>query len=101
MSAPDTPPELTGLCYTAIGKLSRRLPDLVHDNVDLLTKLLDSLASVDTTVSAIQETLHLVREAYANPSDSAKDSILGLLAAALLKPVPNARLIAIQYASQV
>lgn len=101
VTAADTPSELVGLCYTAIGKLSRRLPDLVHDNMELLTRLFDSLANADAPVAAIQETLHLVREAYANPGQAVKDSVLALLATQLQKPVPNARLIAIQYAGQL
>lgn len=36
---PTLPDELQTLAYSAIGKLSRRCPDLFHDNFDLLEQL--------------------------------------------------------------
>jgi proteasome component ECM29 len=102
ISSTDTPPELLALSYTAIGKLARRMPELFHDNVDLLARLVTALPAADATVApAITEALHLLRASYAAPADAAAPALLAVLGTAAASPSPAVRLVAVQYAAEV
>ena len=97
-----TAPQVQALAYSALGKLSRRLPGLFRDNIELLSLLFTAASTPDAVVSpAVTEALHLLRDAYAPPSDNIKSSLLALLQAQIASPISAIRLISIQYADAV
>ncbi|XP_064625293.1 proteasome adapter and scaffold protein ECM29-like isoform X2 [Lineus longissimus] len=95
--------KLRGLAYMAVGKIIKRVPRLVADDVALLQTLFDALSNEEAdTRLAVQETLSLIATAIEGKVTGNNLSFLeALVMQNVEKPEAQARLMAVQFAKSV
>ncbi|XP_033636669.1 proteasome adapter and scaffold protein ECM29-like [Asterias rubens] len=95
--------QLRGLAYVAVGKLSRRLPQLSNKfDMALLQQFFDALSTEDANIRMhVQESLSMMAQAFRNLEGPNVQIMQSLIMSNIEKSEPQARLVAVQYASIV
>ncbi|XP_022097180.1 proteasome-associated protein ECM29 homolog [Acanthaster planci] len=94
--------QLRGLAYVAVGKLSKRVPQLFLKDMALLQQFFDALSTEDANIRLhVQEALALMASAYKNLEGPNLQIMQTLIMSNIEKSEPQARLAAVQYARAV
>ncbi|XP_034043433.1 proteasome adapter and scaffold protein ECM29 [Thalassophryne amazonica] len=95
-------PKLLCVAYSAVGKLSSRMPQLFTKDVALVQQFFDSMCKAEPDVRlAIQEALSMMVGAYANLQGALLNLMEALVAAYIGKPEVQVRQVAMKFASTV
>lgn len=95
-------PKLRGLAYVALGKIGKRKPSLVTKDLSIVQNLFDSLSEENAEIrSAVQETLALLAGSLVDLDQVKMKQIEALIMQNVEKVEPQARLMAVRYASLV
>uniref|UniRef100_A0AAY4AG20 Ecm29 proteasome adaptor and scaffold n=1 Tax=Denticeps clupeoides TaxID=299321 RepID=A0AAY4AG20_9TELE len=95
-------PKLLCMAYSAVGKLSSRMPQLFTKDIALVQQFFESMCKEEADVRlAIQEALSLMVGAYANLQGALLNLMEALVAAYLTKPEVQVRQVAMKFASTV
>ncbi|XP_071952576.1 proteasome adapter and scaffold protein ECM29-like [Antedon mediterranea] len=91
-----------GLAYTAVAKLSKRLPELVTNDISIIQSFFDSLCKEDPEMRMhIQESLSMMADSFKNMAKANLMAMEAIIMTNAEKAEPQARLAAAQYAAQV
>nr|XP_032808549.1 proteasome adapter and scaffold protein ECM29 [Petromyzon marinus] len=94
--------KLRSLAYTAVGKLSSRLPQLFSKDIALVQQFLEALCKEDPEDRlCIQEALSMMAPAYSGLQGADLKLMEALVAGYIEKPELHARLVAVKFASAV
>lgn len=95
-------PKLLCVAYSAVGKLSSRMPQLFTKDIALVQQFFESMCKEDADVRlAIQEALSMMVGAYANLQGALLNLMEALVAAYIGKPEVQVRQVAMKFASTV
>nr|XP_046268300.1 proteasome adapter and scaffold protein ECM29 [Scatophagus argus]XP_046268309.1 proteasome adapter and scaffold protein ECM29 [Scatophagus argus] len=95
-------PKLLCVAYSAVGKLSSRMPQLFTKDIALVQQFFESMCKEDSDVRlAIQEALSMMVGAYANLQGALLNLMEALVAAYIGKPEVQVRQVAMKFASTV
>ncbi|KAF0037480.1 hypothetical protein F2P81_010354 [Scophthalmus maximus] len=95
-------PKLLCVAYSAVGKLSSRMPQLFTKDIALVQQFFESMCKEEPDVRlAIQEALSMMVGAYANLQGALLNLMEALVAAYIGKPEVQVRQVAMKYASTV
>ncbi|XP_051993811.1 proteasome adapter and scaffold protein ECM29-like [Xyrauchen texanus] len=95
-------PKLLCMAYSAVGKLSSRMPQLFTKDIALVQQFFESMCKEEADVRlAIQEALSMMVGAYANLCGALLNLMEALVAAYIGKPEVQVRQIAMKFASTV
>ncbi|KAG7460501.1 proteasome adapter and scaffold ECM29 [Solea senegalensis] len=95
-------PKLLCVAYSAVGKLSSRMPQLFTKDIALVQQFFDSMCKEEPDVRlAIQEALSMMVGAYANLQGALLNLMEALVAAYISKPEVQVRQVAMKFASTV
>ncbi|XP_047434577.1 proteasome adapter and scaffold protein ECM29 [Mugil cephalus] len=95
-------PKLLCVAYSAVGKLSSRMPQLFTKDIALVQQFFESMCKEDADVRlAIQEALSMMVGAYANLQGALLNLMEALVAAYIAKPEVQVRQVAMKFASTV
>uniref|UniRef100_A0A671MI06 Proteasome-associated protein ECM29 homolog n=1 Tax=Sinocyclocheilus anshuiensis TaxID=1608454 RepID=A0A671MI06_9TELE len=95
-------PKLLCVAYSAVGKLSSRMPQLFTKDIALVQQFFESMCKEDADVRlAIQEALSMMVGAYVNLQGALLNLLEALVAAYITKPEVQVRQIAMKFASTV
>uniref|UniRef100_A0A2K6TQP9 Proteasome adapter and scaffold protein ECM29 n=1 Tax=Saimiri boliviensis boliviensis TaxID=39432 RepID=A0A2K6TQP9_SAIBB len=95
-------PKLLSMAYSAIGKLSSRMPHLFTKDIALVQQLFEALCKEEPeTRLAIQEALSLMVGAYSTLEGAQRTLMEALVASYLIKPEVQVRQVAVKFASTV
>uniref|UniRef100_A0A672KLD7 Proteasome-associated protein ECM29 homolog n=1 Tax=Sinocyclocheilus grahami TaxID=75366 RepID=A0A672KLD7_SINGR len=95
-------PKLLCVAYSAVGKLSSRMPQLFTKDIALVQQFFESMCKEDADVRlAIQEALSMMVGAYVNLQGALLNLMEALVAAYITKPEVQVRQIAMKFASAV
>ncbi|KAG1956648.1 proteasome adapter and scaffold protein ECM29 [Pimephales promelas] len=95
-------PKLLCMAYSAVGKLSSRMPQLFTKDIALVQQFFESMCKEDSDVRlAIQEALSMMVGAYANIQGALLNLMEALVAAYITKPEVQVRQVAMKFASTV
>ncbi|NXY81962.1 ECM29 protein, partial [Alcedo cyanopectus] len=94
--------KLLSMAYSAVGKLSSRMPQLFTKDIALVQQFFEALCkeNVDTRL-AIQEALSMMVGAYSNLEGAQRTLMEALVASYLIKPEVQVRQVAVKFASTV
>ncbi|XP_033121432.1 proteasome adapter and scaffold protein ECM29-like isoform X2 [Anneissia japonica] len=91
-----------GLAYTAVAKLSKRLPELVTNDISIVQSFFDALCKEDPEMRMhIQEALSMMTDAFKDMPEANLLTMEAIILSNAEKVEPQARLAAAQYAAQV
>ncbi|KFP77947.1 Proteasome-associated protein ECM29, partial [Acanthisitta chloris] len=94
--------KLLSMAYSAVGKLSSRMPQLFTKDIALLQQFFEALCKEDAdTRLAIQEALSMMVGAYNNLEGAQRTLMEALVASYLIKPEVQVRQVAVKFASTV
>ncbi|XP_078741520.1 proteasome adapter and scaffold protein ECM29-like, partial [Lampetra fluviatilis] len=94
--------KLRSLAYTAVGKLSSRLPQLFSKDIALVQQFLEALCKEDPEDRlCIQEALSMMAPAFSGLQGADLKLMEALVAGYIEKPELHARLVAVKFASAV
>ncbi|KAM8983776.1 proteasome adapter and scaffold protein ECM29 isoform 1-T1 [Ara ararauna] len=94
--------KLLSMAYSAVGKLSSRMPQLFTKDIALVQQFFEALCKEDAdTRLAIQEALSLMVGAYTNLEGAQRTLMEVLVASYLIKPEVQVRQVAVKFASTV
>ncbi|KAM4595606.1 proteasome adapter and scaffold protein ECM29 isoform 2-T2 [Fundulus diaphanus] len=95
-------PKLLCVAYSAVGKLSSRMPQLFTKDIALVQQFFESMCKEEPDVRlAIQEALSMMVGAYANLQGALLNLMEALVAAYISKPEVQVRQVALKFASTV
>ncbi|XP_072771015.1 proteasome adapter and scaffold protein ECM29 [Nerophis lumbriciformis] len=95
-------PKLLCVAYSAVGKLSSRMPQLFTKDIALVQQFFESMCKEEPDVRlAIQEALSMMVGAYANLQGALLNLMEALVAAYIVKPEVQVRQVALKFASTV
>ncbi|KAM6972070.1 proteasome adapter and scaffold protein ECM29 [Aplochiton taeniatus] len=95
-------PKLLCMAYSAVGKLSIRMPQLFTKDIALVQQFFESMCKEESDVRlAIQEALSMMVGAYANLQGALLNLMEALVAAYMGKPEVQVRQVAMKFASTV
>ncbi|MEQ2306110.1 hypothetical protein AMECASPLE_004693 [Ameca splendens] len=95
-------PKLLCVAYSAVGKLSSRMPQLFTKDIALVQQFFESMCKEEADVRlAIQEALSMMVGAYANLQGALLNLMEALVAAYISKPEVQVRQVAMKFASTV
>ncbi|KAM8773100.1 proteasome adapter and scaffold protein ECM29 [Acanthopagrus schlegelii] len=95
-------PKLLCVAYSAVGKLSSRMPQLFTKDIALVQQFFESMCKEEADVRlAIQEALSMMVGAYANLQGALLNLMEALVAAYIGKPEVQVRQVAMKFASTV
>ncbi|XP_052364159.1 proteasome adapter and scaffold protein ECM29 isoform X1 [Oncorhynchus keta] len=95
-------PKLLCMAYSAVGKLSSRMPQLFTKDIALVQQFFEAMCKEEPDVRlAIQEALSMMVGAYANLQGALLNLMEALVAAYMGKPEVQVRQVAMKYASTV
>ncbi|KAM6939676.1 proteasome adapter and scaffold protein ECM29 [Xenentodon cancila] len=95
-------PKLLCVAYSAVGKLSSRMPQLFTKDLALVQQFFESMCKEEPDVRlAIQEALSMMVGAYANLQGALLNLMEALVAAYITKPEVQVRQVAMKFASTV
>ncbi|KAM9818443.1 proteasome adapter and scaffold protein ECM29 isoform 2-T2 [Syngnathus typhle] len=95
-------PKLLCVAYSAVGKLSSRMPQLFTKDIALVQQFFESMCKEEADVRlAIQEALSMMVGAYANLQGALLNLMEALVGAYIVKPEVQVRQVAMKYASTV
>uniref|UniRef100_A0A671RNL6 Proteasome-associated protein ECM29 homolog n=1 Tax=Sinocyclocheilus anshuiensis TaxID=1608454 RepID=A0A671RNL6_9TELE len=95
-------PKLLCMAYSAVGKLSSRMPQLFTKDIALVQQFFESMCKEDADVRlAIQEALSMMVGAYVNLQGALLNLMEALVAAYITKPEVQVRQIAMKFAITV
>ncbi|XP_063151047.1 proteasome adapter and scaffold protein ECM29 [Candoia aspera] len=95
-------PKLLSMAYSAVGKLSSRIPQLFTKDLALVQQFFEALSKEDPdTRLAIQEALSMMVGAYTSLEGAARTLMEALVASNLIKPQVQVRQVAVKFASTV
>ncbi|XP_027139117.1 proteasome adapter and scaffold protein ECM29 isoform X2 [Larimichthys crocea] len=95
-------PKLLCVAYSAVGKLSSRMPQLFIKDIALVQQFFESMCKEEADVRlAIQEALSMMVGAYANLQGALLNLMEALVAAYITKPEVQVRQVAMKFASTV
>ncbi|KAM7419137.1 hypothetical protein PAMA_016317 [Pampus argenteus] len=95
-------PKLLCVAYSAVGKLSSRMPQLFTKDIALVQQFFESMCKEEPDVRlAIQEALSMMVGAYANLQGALLNLMEALVAAYIVKPEVQVRQVAMKFASTV
>ncbi|XP_077575498.1 proteasome adapter and scaffold protein ECM29 [Stigmatopora nigra] len=95
-------PKLLCVAYSAVGKLSSRMPQLFTKDIALVQQFFESMCKEEPDVRlAIQEALSMMVGAYANLQGALLNLMEALVAAYIVKPEVQVRQIAVKFATKV
>ncbi|XP_034543139.1 proteasome adapter and scaffold protein ECM29 isoform X1 [Notolabrus celidotus] len=95
-------PKLLCVAYSAVGKLSSRMPQLFTKDIALVQQFFESMCKEEADVRlAIQEALSMMVAAYANLQGALLNLMEALVAAYIVKPEVQVRQVAMKFASTV
>ncbi|XP_067297916.1 proteasome adapter and scaffold protein ECM29 [Pseudorasbora parva] len=95
-------PKLLCVAYSAVGKLSSRMPQLFTKDIALVQQFFESMCKEEADVRlAIQEALSMMVGAYANLQGALLNLMEALVAAYITKPEVQVRQVAMKFASTV
>ncbi|TNM86280.1 hypothetical protein fugu_008551 [Takifugu bimaculatus] len=95
-------PKLLCVAYSAVGKLSSRMPQLFTKDIALVQQFFESMCKEEADVRlAIQEALSMMVGAYANLQGALLNLMEALVAAYIGKPEVQVRQVAMKFASNV
>lgn len=94
--------KLRSLAYVAAGKIVRRCPLLVSKDMGIVQKFFDAICREESeTRLSVQESLSLMSEAFQGISGTNATLMEALIMQNIDKELPQARLMAVQYAKMV
>ena len=94
--------KLRGLAYVGIGKLSRKIPSTITNDISLVHSFFSALEKEDSdTKMHIQEALTLIIDAFRNSKNEDKDLLLTLLLQYIENDVSQCRSMAVKYAFEI
>ncbi|KAM9313856.1 proteasome adapter and scaffold protein ECM29 [Pholidichthys leucotaenia] len=95
-------PKLLCVAYSAVGKLSSRMPQLFTKDIALVQQFFEAMCKEEPDVRlAIQEALSMMVSAYANLQGALLNLMEALVAAYIVKPEVQVRQVAMKFASTV
>ncbi|MCJ8749226.1 hypothetical protein PDJAM_G00173890 [Pangasius djambal] len=95
-------PKLLCMAYSAVGKLSNRMPQLFTKDIALVQQFFESMCKEEADVRlAIQEALSMMVGAYVNLQGALLNLMEALVAAYIGKPEVQVRQVAMKFASVV
>ncbi|XP_012878678.1 PREDICTED: proteasome-associated protein ECM29 homolog [Dipodomys ordii] len=95
-------PKLLSMAYSAVGKLSSRMPQLFTKDIALVQQLFEALCKEEPeTRLAIQEALSMMVGAYSTLEGAQRTLMEALVASYLIKPEVQVRQVAVKFASTV
>ncbi|MBN3306147.1 ECM29 protein, partial [Amia calva] len=95
-------PKLLCVAYSAVGKLSSRMPQLFTKDIALVQQFFEAMCKEDSEVRlAIQEALSMMVGAYASLQGALLNLMEALVAAYMGKPEVQVRQVAMKFASTV
>ncbi|XP_075067043.1 proteasome adapter and scaffold protein ECM29 [Mixophyes fleayi] len=95
-------PKLLSMAYSAVGKLSGRMPQLFTKDLALVQQFFEALRKEDMDVRlSIQEALSMMVGAYTNLEGAQLTLMEALVGSYLVKPEVQVRQIAVKFASNV
>uniref|UniRef100_A0A8C8RHE2 Ecm29 proteasome adaptor and scaffold n=1 Tax=Pelusios castaneus TaxID=367368 RepID=A0A8C8RHE2_9SAUR len=95
-------PKLLSMAYSAVGKLSSRMPQLFTKDIALVQQFFESLCKEEPdTRLAIQEALSMMVGAYSSLEGAQRTLMEALVASYLIKPEVQVRQVAVKFASTV
>ncbi|XP_061488079.1 proteasome adapter and scaffold protein ECM29 isoform X5 [Rhineura floridana] len=95
-------PKLLSVAYSAVGKLSSRIPQLFTKDLALVQQFFEALSKEDPdTRLAIQEALSMMVGAYTSLEGAPRTLMEALVASNLIKPQVQVRQVAVKFASTV
>ncbi|KTG44626.1 hypothetical protein cypCar_00002853 [Cyprinus carpio] len=95
-------PKLLCVAYSAVGKLSSRMPQLFTKDIALVQQFFESMCKEEADVRlAIQEALSMMVGAYVNLQGALLNLMEALVAAYITKPEVQVRQVAMKFASTV
>ncbi|XP_054842294.1 proteasome adapter and scaffold protein ECM29 isoform X2 [Eublepharis macularius] len=95
-------PKLLSTAYSAVGKLSSRIPQLFTKDLALVQQFFEALSKEDPdTRLAIQEALSMMVGAYTSLEGAPRTLMEALVASNLIKPQVQVRQVAVKFASTV
>uniref|UniRef100_A0A8C1YNA4 Ecm29 proteasome adaptor and scaffold n=1 Tax=Cyprinus carpio TaxID=7962 RepID=A0A8C1YNA4_CYPCA len=95
-------PKLLCMAYSAVGKLSSRMPQLFTKDIALVQQFFESMCKEDADVRlAIQEALSMMVGAYVNLQGALLNLMEALVAAYITKPEVQVRQVAMKFAITV
>ncbi|KGL72686.1 Proteasome-associated protein ECM29, partial [Tinamus guttatus] len=94
--------KLLSMAYSAVGKLSSRMPQLFTKDIALVQQFFEALCKEEAdTRLAIQEALSMMVRAYSNLEGAQRTLMEALVASYLIKPEVQVRQVAVKFASTV
>lgn len=94
--------KLRGLAYVGIGKLSRKIPSTITNDISLVHSFFSALEKEDSdTKMHIQEALTLIIDAFRSSKNEDKDLLLTLLFQYIENDVSQCRSMAVKYAFEI
>ncbi|XP_067172253.1 proteasome adapter and scaffold protein ECM29 isoform X5 [Apteryx mantelli] len=94
--------KLLSMAYSAVGKLSSRIPQLFTKDIALVQQFFEALCKEEAdTRLAIQEALSMMVGAYSNLEGAQRTLMEALVASYLIKPEVQVRQVAVKFASTV
>ncbi|XP_042307801.1 proteasome adapter and scaffold protein ECM29 isoform X4 [Sceloporus undulatus] len=95
-------PKLLSMAYSAVGKLSSRIPQLFTKDLALVQQFFEALSKEEPdTRLAIQEALSMMVGAYTSLEGAPRTLMEALVASNLIKPQVQVRQVAVKFASTV
>ncbi|XP_060093139.1 proteasome adapter and scaffold protein ECM29 [Heteronotia binoei] len=95
-------PKLLSMAYSAVGKLSSRIPQLFTKDLALVQQFFEALSKEEPdTRLAIQEALSMMVGAYTSLEGAPRTLMEALVASNLMKPQVQVRQVAVKFASTV
>ncbi|XP_075681729.1 proteasome adapter and scaffold protein ECM29 [Rhinoderma darwinii] len=95
-------PKLLSLAYSAVGKLSGRMPQLFTKDIALVQQFFEAMRKEDMDVRlSIQEALSMMVGAYTNLEGAQLTLMEALVGSYLVKPEVQVRQVAVKFASNV
>ncbi|KAA0722414.1 Proteasome-associated protein ECM29 -like protein [Triplophysa tibetana] len=95
-------PKLLSMAYSAVGKLSSRMPQLFTKDIALVQQFFESMCKEEADVRlAIQEALSMMVGAYVNLQGALLNLMEALVAAYIAKPEVQVRQVAMKFAITV
>uniref|UniRef100_A0A8C5D594 Ecm29 proteasome adaptor and scaffold n=1 Tax=Gouania willdenowi TaxID=441366 RepID=A0A8C5D594_GOUWI len=95
-------PKVLCIAYSAVGKLSSRMPQLFTKDIALVQQFFESMCKEESDVRlAIQEALSMMVGAYANLQGAQLNLMEALVATYIIKPEVQVRQVATKFASTV
>ncbi|KAM4809917.1 proteasome adapter and scaffold protein ECM29 [Rhinophrynus dorsalis] len=95
-------PKLLSMAYSAVGKLSSRMPQLFTKDLALVQQFFEAMRKEDTDVRlSIQEALSMMVGAYSNLEGAQLTLMEALVGSYLVKPEVQVRQVAVKFASNV